>query len=338
MNQKKIIVLTSGSTYALGNFFIKSLKQNGHQVVGFDLFATTSKYIRGGKIGVKINEFWPVEAWRRKANRDLIVYIQQFRPDHIIISGDNPILIGTLAFARSILPELKITLFWPDTLANLSKDITHLSPLVDLVASYSKTAIAQFKLMGFRDCIWMPFGGDSQFLGVTSENLFKDVYAYDCSFVGGWRPERELVIEKIVSALPDITIKIVGPLWSKRVSNKRLLKYIDDTPKFGKEFGDFIRSSRINLNIIDDTNFPAANMRFFEIPAAGGLQLSSPCPEMKDILLEGEHIFYYETPDQVVEKVQKILANPESADLVRRKSHAYVRDHHNYLKRVQLII
>ncbi len=338
MRQKKVIVLTSGSTYALGNFFIKALQQNSHQVVGFDLFATRSKYIRGGIIGEKINDFWPVDAWVRKANRELVVYIQQFKPDHILISGDNPILIGSLAFARSILQDLRITLFWPDTLANLTKNITHLSPLVDLVASYSKTAITQFKLLGFKECIWMPFAGDTEFLGDTSENLFKEAYAYDCSFVGGWRPERELVIERILSALPGISLKIVGPFWSKRVSNMKLVKYIDDTPKFGKAFGDFMRSSRINLNIIDDTNFPAANMRFFEIPAAGALQLSSSCPEMKDLFLEGEHIFYYESPDQAEDKVKYILAHPEEAVLVRKRSHAYVKEHHTYMQRMQLII
>lgn len=338
MSQQRVIVLTSGSTYALGNFFIEALRKNGHQAVGFDLFATRSKYIRGGIIGEKINNFWPVNAWLRKANRDLVVYIQKYKPDHILISGDNPLLIGSLAFARSILPDLKITLFWPDTLANLTKDITHLSPLVDLVASYSKTAIIQFKLLGFRECIWTPFAGDIEFLGGSSENLFTDDFAYDCSFVGGWRPEREHVIEMIVTALPDISLRIVGPLWSKRVQNKKLTRYIDDRPKFGKEFGDFIRSSRINLNIIDDTNFPAANMRFFEIPAAGGLQLSSACPEMKDLFLEGEHIYYYESPDQIVDKVKNILAHPEEAHIVRRKSHMYVKEHHHYRQRMQLII
>lgn len=338
MPQQKVIVLTSGSTYALGNFFIKALRNNGHQVVGFDLFAARSKYIRGGIIGRKINDFWPVDSWTRKANRDLVVYIQQYKPDHILISGDNPILIGSLAFARSILPDLRITLFWPDTLANLTRNITHLSPLVDLVASYSKTAITQFKLLGFRESIWTPFAGDIEFLGDSTENLFKEDFDYDCSFVGGWRPEREHVIDTIVNALPDISLKIVGPLWSKRVRNKKLVKFIDDRPIYGKEFGDFIRSSRINLNIIDDTNFPAANMRFFEIPAAGGLQLSSECPEMKDLFLEGEHIYYYESPDQVVDKIRNILAHPEEAHKVRRKSHAYVKEHHNYVQRMQLII
>jgi hypothetical protein len=338
MQQKKVIVITSESTYAVGNLFIKALQQNGHQVKGFDLFKTLSHYVRGGIIGKKVNDFWPVEAWHRKANRELAVFAQQFKPDHILISGDNPVLIGTLAFLRSILPELRITLFWPDTLVNLSADITQLSPMVDAVASYSSTAIHQFKLLGFRECVWMPFAGDTEFLASSSGEMYGETYAYDCTFVGGWRPERELVLEKIAMALPEQSLRIVGPLWSKRVRNKSLIKFIDDTPKYGKDFGDFIRSSRINLNIIDDTNYPAANMRFFEIPAAGGLQLSSSCPEMNELFLEGEHIFYFQSPDEVMGKVKYILAHPEDAARVRRKSHAYIQEHHTYQQRMKLIL
>ncbi|MBK9104729.1 MAG: glycosyltransferase [Saprospiraceae bacterium] len=338
MSTKRIIVITSESNYAVGNLFVKALKNLGHEVERFDLFKVLSRYEKGGWLGQKVNTFWPVEAWTRKANRELAVFIQRFRPDHILISGDNPVQIGALAFARSILPNLKVTLFWPDTLVNLSFSITQLSPVVDTLASYSSTAIDQFKLMGFRHCIWMPFAGDVAFLMDESDKINPGLYTYDCSFVGGWRPERELALEKISTAMSDISLRIIGPLWSKNVRNKQLVKYIDDTPRYGKEFGAFIRSSRINLNIIDDTNYPAANMRFFEIPAAGGLQLSSSCPEMESVFIEGEHIFYYHHPDAIVDKIRYILSNPGIADRVRLQGHQYVRDQHTYMDRMKSIV
>jgi len=338
MNSKKVIVITSESNYAVGNLFVKALKNLGHEVERFDLFKVLLTYEKGGWLGRKVNRFWPVEAWTRKANRELAVFIQRFQPDHILISGDNPVQIGALAFARSILPDLKVTLFWPDTLVNLSFSITQLSPVVDNLASYSSTAIDQFKLMGFRHCMWMPFAGDVEFLLDESEEVSPGLYKYDCSFVGGWRPERELVLEKITTSMPDISLRIVGPLWSKRVRNKQLIKYIDDKPRYGKAFGAFIRSSRINLNIIDDTNYPAANMRFFEIPAAGGLQLSSACPEMENVFIEGEDIFYYNNPDTIGERIRYILSNPEIADRVRLQGHHVVRDQHTYIDRMKSIV
>lgn len=338
MKGMKIIVITSESNYAVGNLFVNSLKNLGHEVERFDLFKVRSTYEKGGWLGRKVNTFWPVEAWTRKANRELAVFIQRFQPDYILISGDNPVQLGALAFARSILPGLKVTLFWPDTLVNVSFSIAQLSPVVDTLASYSSTAMEQFKLMGFRHCVWLPFAGDIEFLGDTSKLSDSVKYKYDCSFVGGWRPEREHVLERIALSMPDISLRIIGPHWSKSVRNRDLVQFIDDVPKFGKEFGAFIRSSRINLNIIDDTNYPAANMRFFEIPAAGGLQLSSACPEMESVFIEGEHIFYYHHPDAIVDKIRYILSNPQIADQVRLQGHHYVRDQHTYIDRMKSIV
>lgn len=333
-----MMVITSGNSYAVGNLFIKSLQHLGHDVKPFDVFNVLSKYVRGGFVGRKVNNFWPVEAWSRKANRELAVFIQQYKPDYVLISGDNPVQVSTIAFAKSILPDLKVILFWPDTLINLSSAIISLSPMIDILASYSNTAIDQFKLLGFKQCVWMPFAGDTEFLTDKSVEIFSDGFEFDCSFIGGWRPEREEVLGKIIQLLPDISLRIVGPLWNKKVKNRALLKYIDNSPKFGKEFGSFIRSSRINLNIIDDTNYPAANMRFFEIPAAGGLQLTSSCPEMYHQFVDGEHLFYFDSPETVVEKIKYILSQPEIAAQVRRKGHAFIQEQHTYIHRMKLIL
>ncbi len=338
MMGKKVLVITSESSYAVGNLFIKALIDSGHEVSAFDLFKSLSKYIRGGFIGKKVNTFWPVEAWRRKANRELAVFIQEFKPDHLFISGDNPVNIGTLAFAHSILPNLRVTQFWPDTLVNLSMSVTHMSSQVDIMASYSSTALEQFKAMGYRECVWMPFAGDVDFLVEQESEVFQEKFDFDCSFVGGWRPERERALSNIAKSLPSIRLKIVGPLWSKKVRNKSLLPFIDDKPKYGKAFGAFIRTSRINLNIIDDTNFPAANMRFFEIPAAGGLQLSSSCPEQANLFVDGEHLFYFSDLENMVEKIAFILAHPDLATKIRKQSHQYIKDHHTYHHRMKLIL
>ena len=91
-DKQKVLVLTSGNIYALGNSFIKGLQLNGCEVERFDLFKSIAKYERAGMLGRKINQFWPVTAWIRKANRELVIYIQKYKPHHILISGDKHIL------------------------------------------------------------------------------------------------------------------------------------------------------------------------------------------------------------------------------------------------------
>ena len=76
---------------------------------------------------------------------------------------------------------------------------------------------------------------------------------------------------------------------------------------YGEDFSKVVQSSRINLNIIDDTNFPAANMRFFEIPVLGGIEVSSLCPELENDFINQEHLFYYKNLGDLVEIVNSIL-------------------------------
>jgi spore maturation protein CgeB len=107
---------------------------------------------------------------------------------------------------------------------------------------------------------------------------------------------------------------------------------------FGKEFARVVVNSKINLNIIDSTNFPAANMRFFEIPCAGGFQVSSPCPEMEGKFKHGESIFYYRTPEELPDMIHSLLNNDPLRIQVAQKAHAMVLNEHTYKHRAQQIL
>jgi spore maturation protein CgeB len=98
-----------------------------------------------------------------------------------------------------------------------------------------------------------------------------------------------------------------------------------------------MRESRIALNPIDDTNYPAANMRFFEIPAAGGLQLSSTCPEMREDFRDGEHLLYYDNDEELAARIDWILARPAEVAAIRREGHRRAIEGHTYVQRVNTL-
>ncbi len=72
----------------------------------------------------------------------------------------------------------------------------------------------------------------------------------------------------------------------------------------GEEMATFFQRTRVNINVIDDTNFPSANMRFFEIPTAGGVQVCTSCPDMEGEFLDGRHLMYYNSLEQLADKVE----------------------------------
>lgn len=333
----KILVVSDSSIYAIGHSFIRSLKELGHEAEMFDVQSAIDRHIKLGKIGKKIHTFWPVETWIRKGNRELAVFFQRFQPDHVIVSGNAPVQFGTLAFWKSIAPDTIITLFWPDTLTNLQQTQLNCASIYDQVASYSMATLPVFKQLGYRKTIWIPFAGDVAFLG-TVDAAAIDSFKYDLTFIGGWRPEREQSVLSVLKTFPDLKVGVKGGYWATQSKHTEVRKIVDSTSIFGKAFGDYIRASRINLNVIDDTNYPAANMRFFEVPAAGGLQLCSSCPEQEDIFREGEHVYYFKNNDALCEQVNHILQNPEEAMQVRTNGHNFIESDHTYKHRLMQIL
>lgn len=332
---EKVLVISDSSVYAIGHSFIRAIHKMNFDVELFDLGKQIEKYTLGGKIGRKIHTFWPVDAWSRKGNRDLAVFIQNYMPDYVIVSGNVPILYGTLAFVKSILPYCKIILYWPDTLLNLQQTQLNCATLYDLVASYSSTSLSEFSKIGFRNTLWLPFAGDIEFLGEKRENK---KFECDISFIGGWRPEREKAMLEILNNFEDIKIKIQGLIWDKQAKDSKIKSIINSKPLFGSKFGDFLMDSRINLNIIDDTNFPAANMRFFEIPSVGGLQLSSSCPEMEEIFIHNKHLFYYNHSDGLCEQIDYILKHEKEMIQIRSNALELIKSNHTYTHRMAQLL
>jgi spore maturation protein CgeB len=71
----------------------------------------------------------------------------------------------------------------------------------------------------------------------------------------------------------------------------------------------------VSLNVVDDYNIPGHNMRTWEIPAAGGVMLSTFTPEQAEFFPEGEAAFYYRSPEEMDAIVSRLKADES---LVRR--------------------
>jgi len=330
----KILIAGAFSNFCLEASYKSGFEQNGHEVKVFDINKAIGRNVRFGKFGSIVNTFLPVSAWIHKANRELVIMAKEFQPDVLVCAANNEVLPGSLAFLKSILP-VKTILIWPDTLFNLGKTVLSAAPLYDLVAAHSKAAVKVLGECGFKNVKWLPFAGDldAHFGEPASESSLQ----YDLTFVGGNRPERERVIDFVLRTFPDLKVKVWGPYWN-RTSNKAISKIANPSPLYGKAFTEVVRSSLISLNIIDDTNYPGSNMRFFEIPAAGGLQLCSACPEMEDRYKNGEDLFYYHSEQELAERIGWCIANKSKALEVARHFHDRVLKEDNYKIRSQQLL
>ena len=335
----RLLLVGSFGAGALEHSYENAFRRIGYEVVRFDMGASVRKHCRLGGVGRILNKFIAVEPWISKANREMVLLAQKSQPDIVIVVGQNVVRAGALAQLRSMC-DVSIVYIWPDTLLYLNQQLIAALPLYDLVASYSASAVCHFRSLGARRVEWVPLGADPDMHPLTVASLPADSQLHaDVSFIGQWRPEREHVLRVVLDSLRGYDIKIWGGDWGRRCRrNKGIIGAWQGRPLYGREFAKVISSSKVSLNIIDPTNYPAANMRFFEIPCAGGLQVSSPCPEMESHFKEGETIFTFRRVEELPELLQNLLANETLRKRVASVSHEAVLRDHTYVCRARQIV
>ncbi len=138
--------------------------------------------------------------------------------------------------------------------------------------------------------------------------------------------------------MPEARVKIWGPNWDRACKDKRVLARWQGRSLLGKEFSKAVKVSRLNLNQVDLTNGPGANMRFFEIPMSGGVQLASHCPEMEDAFVDGRDILYYRSADDAARIVRDAMSGKFDLEAIRRSSRALVTKEHTYQARARFLL
>lgn len=321
------------NAFSLETSYANALRDRGVQVRTFDIVEQQQSFSKLGKLGRLFHDFVPIDAWQRKVNRKLALDIVAHQPDVVLVFCNAPVLLGTLAFVRS-LTMIPFVLVWPDPLLNLKAHLAQAACLYDGVATYSRATVPVFERMGFRNVCWVPLAADHTLHGIDTRPAS---YTYDLAFAGAWRPERETALVQIRQLFPTLKLGIFGPNWD-RCTSSALRSIIHKKPLLGRSYAQVFNSSQINLNVIDDTCLPAANMRFFEIPVAHGLQLASPCPEFSDTYLHHEHILYFANPDELAEGIEWVMQHPKQANLLREAAYQQTVSVNTYKNRVDQVL
>jgi spore maturation protein CgeB len=331
---KKILLVGINKKGSLENSYLSALKSKGYEVYFFDYNTSLNKFIKGGGLGKIINKFFPVFTWQKKMNREFVITCKELKPNYVFYFTNAPIFAGSILCVKTMNKDIKHVLIWPDTPLNVEDFILNNANLYDYTATYSNESVKGFESVNFNNVNWIPLAADDEMFKIGNINT---VFKYDIGFVGGWRPEREAALAKIVENFPLIRIAIYGPYWKRECKNKGLIPFILGSGLYEKELSNFFQTTKINLNVIDDTNYPSANMRFFEIPISKGLQLSSNCPEFSQTFKDREHILYFDNEREMINQIKWALANEELAQKIRIGAFELVNTEHLYKNRIEEI-
>jgi spore maturation protein CgeB len=315
--------------------------RNGFTALGcrvelFDVPSCLRKHTRFGAIGRAVSRYQPVAPWLLKVNRELVTTCRALDPEVVVVVGCREINAGAVAQIKAS-TRSRVAFVWMDPLQNLSEATIQALPVYDLIASYSRAAVEPLIRLGARRVEWVPFAGDLALYGAPPAAAPPE-FQSEVSFIGNWRPEREAVLDRLAS-VPGLGLKIWGEGGWRRHSRSRLVAGAwQRRSVYTEQFVAAARASKVNLNIIESTNYPGANMRFFELPCAGGLQLSSPCPEMAEEFRDGETIFYFRDAEELPGLIRKLLDDDARRERVAAAAHEKILAAHTYAHRARQIL
>jgi spore maturation protein CgeB len=130
------------------------------------------------------------------------------------------------------------------------------------------------------------------------------------AFAGLCEPYREEIVARLLEA--GIPVKLSGMNWDKLVSkysHTDKLQFLGNGI-FGAAYASFYSESLIGLGLLSK-KFPELHTtRLFEIPACGTALVTERNQETTALFSEDEVIFYNDIND-IVERVQFALANPD---------------------------
>jgi spore maturation protein CgeB len=140
-------------------------------------------------------------------------------------------------------------------------------------------------------------------------------FGCDVSFIGTWSPKKENLLSSLRDGLPEAKLRIWGYQWEKRTT-RSLDGVVAGTGIIGDDYTRAIRASSICLGLLSEARTGSSSgdlitARTFQIPACGTFMLHERTSEVEQYFKEGEEAEFFDSPDELIAKVQRYLSDPD---------------------------
>ncbi len=302
-------------SYEYYNFY-QSLKQMGHEVELFDYMGELQAL---GKEGMNQKLLARVQEWRPTVTL-FSLYTDQFEPAVVEQLRNHT---KTLCFFHDDTWRVEYSRYW--------------ARYFDFFTTPDLHGEAKYREIGLSNAIYFPFGCNEQIFHKMDVSK-----KYDVSFVGGWHPYREWLIERIRRA--GVSVEVAGYRWPKgEVDQEGMVRLFNE--------------SRINLNLSNSASWDARYLassprafinrmrskknieqmkaRMFEVNGCGAFQLTYYVEGLAHCYDIDREIGVYADADDLVEKVKFYLAQAELRESIAAAGYERTLNDHTFAKRFQ---
>ncbi len=310
----RVLVVGISNSFAIEPIYVRYLKAKLESIELFDMdkFKFQKNSI-SGKVGNRIFKKYLY----RKINNSLIDKIKLFKPDIVWIFKGIEIQPETLIKIKKI-SNVKLINYNPDHpfirsfRSSGGENVEKCVPLYDLHFCYSLDLCEKITTQFNIQTVHLPFGFDlkeSDYAEVISQNEILKI-----ALVGNPDKKRAEIIK--ILAKNQISIDVYGFGWGKWLTADKFITIFNVVEKI--DFWKTIYKYRVQLNIFREHNFGSHNMRSFEIPSVGGIQLAPFSNEHCMYFVPQKEIFLYNSVEEIITQAQYLLSlTQESASYLR---------------------
>jgi hypothetical protein len=300
---KRLLIVGADGPNALERYYQRAFARQGVEATVFDPEAGLG-LLRSGRIINRLSWYaQPIvvaSALRAYLARDS-------NWDAILLFKGLHVPASAIRACRKLTPHASWANLNPDSPFDRGRSTSsaHIRAAITLFDAYfiwSHELVEQLRRAGATRPTYLPFGfdPDSHFPVAALDPALAGMI----TFVGSYDAQRAAVLESIA----DQPLLIYGNAWDRLPRHSKLRSKVVSPAIYGAPLRSVVSSSLATINILRPQNRGSHNMRTFEVPAMGGLMLSSRSREQNDFFPEGEACLMYSGPDELRAHVVELSA------------------------------
>lgn len=331
--------------------WVETLENLGHKV---EVFIYTDSHILPNNLKVKISDvsskklpkwhgrflryhskFYRYSPENIIKNKKLTSTAKKFKPELVLISGGASFLFDKTIEEIKFKFKTKVVMLSgidPKLAATPAEKTLLKNNLIDFVFGNDCSFIENWKKLGAKKAIVLPVAAVNPKIHkkVSISKEEKDELSSDVCFVGRLTRDRQ----KILSSLKDFNIKIWGDLLPEAPLSDEL-KNIYQGTAHGEKMVRIYNCTKIAINI-QSTMKCGGNMRTFEIPACGALQIADKVD--LDFFTDKKDIILFKNSEDLKKKIKYYLKNEKERKKIVNESYKRVQKEHIYEKRFKNLL
>lgn len=307
----KVLIVGSDGPSAIERYYVKYLRQFGAKIYHYPSADIVYKQLSKNIIN-RILFKAKLRTWYSGVNKGLLKTADEVSPDIVWVFKGMEIYPKTLEQLRK--KNFILANYNPDHpfiiagSGSGNKNVTKSVGLYHLHFCYHNSLRKEIEERFHIPTVFLPFAFEHSDVTYVDPSEITEINRV--CFQGNPDKYRVTKIELLTAKGFDVDVYGIGWQRTRLSRNKRVRIFgIASRPEFWKKNQQY----RLQLNLFRQHNFGSHNMRTFEIPAVGGVQLAPYSEEQSAFFEDSREIYFFYDDDDLIDKVRKILSLPPEA-------------------------